>query len=292
MHPNFPEPEWLAAIDVTPGPPLELTKARRKTLSSTGHLIDRLAATCDHLLAKVSEDFKPELQPWLLSMANMGPCSLHGEGLIVCPLQMNGEKFQLFPSILSAAHVARAVNLWRLSHPDVPEDLPPPLSMADASVNSPLWPALLRLRVLREFWERELRRSTMENLLEILPKAWLLDQASLPPGAVIPGLELASWSSLTSLRNTQRRFVISSVNGEKPPVTLDDSMPEDQWRQTLNAAIQAAASNPKILLELTPSSSDSKLLLSYYRKTAARVDWLGAVALTNNGAQHHCHRME
>lgn len=292
MHPNFPEPEWLAPIDVIPGPPLELTKAWRKSLSSTGHLIDRLAATCDRLRANASEGFMPELQPWLLPMANMEPCSLHGEGLIVCPLQMTGEKFQLFPTVLPAAHVTRAVNLWRLSHPDAPEDLPPPLSMADASVNSPLWPALLHLRVLRDFWERELRRSTVGNLMDILPKAWLLDQASLPPGSVIPGLELASWSGLPSLRDTQRHFIISSVTGEKSPVTMDASMSEDQWRQTLNAAIQAAASNPKILLELTPSSSDSKLLFSYYRKTAARVDWLGAVALTNNGAQHHCHRME
>ncbi len=293
MHPNyFSEPEWLALADAILAPPLELPKARRKSLSSIGHLVERFAATCDRLRAHVSDHFMPDLRPWLRPMANLESCSLRGDGLIVCLLQMSGDKFQLYPLALPATHALSAVELWMRSHPNASESLPPMLPIAEASVNSPLWPALMHLRPLREFWERELRRSAVESLLEILPNAWLLDPTPLPPGTVIPKLELASWSDLSTLRETQRHFVIASVSREDSPMALDNSMPEAQWQQMLEAALHSATSNPKILLELTPPSSDTKTLLSFYSKISARVDWLGAVAVSNEGAQYHLHRVE
>ncbi len=279
MDPNSPEPEWLTKL----APPLELKKAQRKSLASIGHLVVKFIAACDRLRAKVSDGFMPELQPWLHPLADIKPRMLIGDGLIVGALQPTAGKFQLYPVIHPAPQAATAVEIWKRVFQDKAHALPPLLPFAETSVNSPLWLALLHLRPLRDFWERELRRSTVDGLLDILPKAWLFDPAPLPPGAVIPGLEIASWSELEALRESNRTFILT-------PVTDPPSLHQD-----LDDTINHAARPPKILIELSASTSDSIpfiSLFSLYNKTATRVDWLGAVAFTYDGTHHHLHRIE
>lgn len=233
----------------------------------------------------------PQLQPWLGPLAKHEPGALKVDSLFVCPLQLTDEKMRLHPLVLSAAHAATAVELWKRASPDKTEALPPLFSFAVESVNSPLWPALLRLRPLRDHWERELRRSAVQNLLQVLPTAWLLDPAPIPPGAVIPGLGLPSWSELAALRDSRRVFILASVDGDASPVILDDSLPEAEWRQSLDAGLHAAAINPRILTELTPTPYGEKNILSFYSKTGSRVNWLGALALTNDGSRDQLHRI-
>lgn len=280
MHPNSPEPEWLALADAQLAPPRELSKARRKSLSSTGHLIERFAAACDRLRANVSAGFMPDLQAWLSPMDNMKPCSLKGDGLFINAIQLAAEKFQLRPPILPAPQAAIAVELWNRAFPDKAQTLPPLLPFAELSVNSPIWPALLHLRPMRDFWDRELRRSAVDNLLGILPRAWLFDPSPLPPGAVIPGIELASWSELAALGESQRMFVLTSVTGAPG------------MHQAFNDTINHAASPPKIMAGFSPPSPGAISILSYYGKIGARVDWLGAIALTGETGQHRLHRIE
>lgn len=58
--------------------------------------------------------------------------------------------------------------------------------------------ALFWLPALRTFWERTLRRSHYFRLTRLLPRAWFFTTDAPPPGAVIPGLQITSWSQLTS----------------------------------------------------------------------------------------------
>ena len=53
--------------------------------------------------------------------------------------------------------------------------------------------ALLHLPALRSFWSQELRQQHFVALRALVPQAWLLDAASVPPGAVIQGLGTVSW---------------------------------------------------------------------------------------------------
>lgn len=53
--------------------------------------------------------------------------------------------------------------------------------------------ALLHLPALRPFWRQELRQRHFDALRSLVPQAWLLDPAQIPPGAVIQGLGTPSW---------------------------------------------------------------------------------------------------
>lgn len=59
--------------------------------------------------------------------------------------------------------------------------------------NSPLERALLHVPALRSFWSQELRHQHFVALRRLVPQAWLLDAAAVPPGAVIEGLNAVSW---------------------------------------------------------------------------------------------------
>ncbi|WP_395745012.1 hypothetical protein [Prosthecobacter sp.] len=73
------------------------------------------------------------------------------------------------------------------------------LALAGGSVplaHSPLERALLHLPLLRSFWRQELRLQHFAALRELVPQAWLLDPAPVPPGAVIHGLGSPSWEDV------------------------------------------------------------------------------------------------
>ncbi|HYF35502.1 MAG TPA: hypothetical protein VD994_09455, partial [Prosthecobacter sp.] len=50
--------------------------------------------------------------------------------------------------------------------------------------SDPTWWALLQLPALKGHWAADLRTSHHDHLLAILPRAWMMDPAPLPPGAV------------------------------------------------------------------------------------------------------------
>lgn len=223
---------------------MDLSKAQHKILSSLGHQIMRFAAACDRLRSKESP--LSELEPWLQPARAGQETTITGSGVFACPLILDGTRFTLQPIIAPAAQCATALASL------------PSAAQADAlaipsSLNDPLWLALLRLRPLREFWERELRRSAVESLLEVLAKAWLLDPAPLPPGAVIPGLELASWSDLDF---TSRKFT---------PATPAE----------LATCLSAYPDAPGVLTSPPDISPGAVSFLSFYLKSETRVDWLG-----------------
>lgn len=77
----------------------------------------------------------------------------------------------------------------------------------------------LHLPVLRAFWHKELRAHRAGLLQRVLPRVWPLDPSPLPPGAVISGLNLSSWSQLPSLVDSGRTFEVLSLTGKRQNVT-------------------------------------------------------------------------
>lgn len=69
--------------------------------------------------------------------------------------------------------------------------------------HSPLEQALLHLPALRSFWSQELRLQHFVALRSLVPQAWLMDPAQVPPGAVIQGLDTVSWERTPQLWGQQ-----------------------------------------------------------------------------------------
>ena len=87
--------------------------------------------------------------------------------------------------------------------------------------NSPLERALLHLPGLRAFWKQELRSQHFEALRTLVPQAWLLDPAKIPPGAVIQGLDTISWDMTEQKRGREWQIQDSEgVKREDWPATL------------------------------------------------------------------------
>lgn len=95
----------------------------------------------------------------------------------------------------------------------------------------------LHLPVLRDFWRKELRAHRAALLQRVLPRVWPLEPAPLPPGAVIGGLRLSSWTQLPQLLSADRTFEVLSLAGRRQPVTAA------AWPQIL-----AQAGQEKLLL--------------------------------------------
>jgi hypothetical protein len=67
--------------------------------------------------------------------------------------------------------------------------------------------ALLHLPALRSFWVQELRAAHFEALRQVVPQAWFADEAVIPPGAVIAGLDTADWTKARDLVRQQNLFL-------------------------------------------------------------------------------------
>ncbi|QIF05698.1 hypothetical protein [Roseimicrobium sp. ORNL1] len=171
----------------------------------------------------------------------------------------------------------QVLTLWRQTDPEAPKVLPPLLpTPPDAA--APLWMALLRLRPLRGVWESVLRRDHFETLLQISPDAWLLDPTPLPPGSVIPRLELPCWDRLPHLQHAGRQFAISAPGTIDGANELSEGAPAESWATAVHAALESTTAEPHILVELprTPAS----WLLAVYEKKGTRVDARGFLSLS------------
>ncbi|MBB5034425.1 hypothetical protein [Prosthecobacter vanneervenii] len=77
-------------------------------------------------------------------------------------------------------------------------------------VNSLRERALLHLPGLRSFWSQELRQQHFAALRSLVPQAWLLDDTTVPNGAVIEGLNAVSWEQV---RMTCKKWLVEDDAG-------------------------------------------------------------------------------
>lgn len=257
--------------ELATAPPFELGKAQRKSLTSIGHQVERFLNACDALCSGLYEKRLPELDPYLRGLDPASSPMLKGGGLFVCPLYLHENKFHLQPLILSEDQVSSVIEAWRRVQLETPKTLPVTLPIPQTAT-APLWSALLHLQPLRIFWEQELRRSHVETLLDRLPHAWMLDPTPLPPGAVIPKLELASWQQFV----VKGSYEISSLASGKN-IALNDSLSAEEWTHALHQALEAFPNRPHVLSESPPPNNPR--LFGIYHKQTDRVEMLGAMAV-------------
>ena len=97
-----------------------------------------------------------------------------------------------------------------------------PVSLHSASFSFPAdlqWRALLHLPAMQSLWAGDLRGSHLQNLLKVVPRAWMIDSAPLSPGAVIGGLGASSWEAFAASTFDPTGFSLHSIatgRGQQP----------------------------------------------------------------------------
>ncbi len=115
-----------------------------------------------------------------------------------------------------------------------------------------MWFALFWMQPLREYWRRELGEKYFLKLQEAIPYTWLLDPTPLPQHAVIPRLEIHDWREAGKLSQKARDLLLK-VSGFSPlgwgsrGVTVGSDVPQAEWKQHINDAMQKFSSAPRIL---------------------------------------------
>jgi hypothetical protein len=115
-----------------------------------------------------------------------------------------------------------------------------------------LWFALFWLRPLEGYWLRELGEKSLAALRKVIPYTWLLDPQPLPAHAVLPRLEAQSWAEVAELSQKQRELILKvsgfSENawGSRGVVVAQD-VPQHEWREALDEALEAWPRQPHIL---------------------------------------------
>jgi hypothetical protein len=110
----------------------------------------------------------------------------------------------------------------------------------------------LRQPEWRQRWERLLRRSHLDSLLEALPKAWKMEQKPVPNGAVIRELNITSWQEVQKLR-CQCDFIILSPDGKYS--VLDCTQKTEDWIHAISRILKTAPGPPALLVEVPKSGS-------------------------------------
>jgi len=115
-----------------------------------------------------------------------------------------------------------------------------------------MWFALFWLRPLREFWRRELGEKYFLKLQEVIPYTWPLDPTPLPQHAVIPRLEIQSWSEAGALSQKERDLLIK-VSGFSPlgwgsrGIIVGSDVPQTEWIKRLEEALASFQISPRIM---------------------------------------------
>ncbi len=201
----------------------ELPRTVLKHLNPLGHEIKLWSASAAHLVSRLNRDrLPPELSTFLRTWIP--------------------SRVPEMPTAPFTVLLGESTHGWQIVTSSLPW------------LNDPAWTALLRLPALRSAWMSDLRASHLQHLLQLLPPAWVMDTTPIPPGAVIPGLEIASWPELIRLRGTGRDFQIG-------PTALSDPHTENHWHTTLTQALET---KPSLCIE--HFSSTSWILTRYHQR--------------------------
>ncbi|MFZ4765167.1 MAG: hypothetical protein ACOYMN_09460 [Roseimicrobium sp.] len=261
----------------------KLPRAMLKDLRAVGHKFDRFLSARAAWWRHAAKAERGQLPSWVRGLDGP-PGEFQGDGLFACGVIVKEHGVRVSHPIFPTETTEKWAILWQRLDPQAPRALPDALEVP-REANSPLWLALLRLRPLREFWDREMRRGTVDALLQMLPDAWLLDPTPVPSGAVIPRLDLASWSELPRLRSTKRSFALTGAHSDEIFALLDGASPASTWEEAVQQALSTFAEEPRVLVELPPpSDAESRFVVVFFERTATRIEGLGALALVPTAA--------
>jgi hypothetical protein len=119
--------------------------------------------------------------------------------------------------------------------------------------------ALLHHPILAPYWRTELGEDLFLHLTTIMPRTWILDPATVPPSAVIPGLSIGgravmNWTDLAGATQKERHFVIkpsgfSELAWGSRGVSVGHDLPQTEWAAAIDSALTAFPHTPYILQE-------------------------------------------
>ena len=115
-----------------------------------------------------------------------------------------------------------------------------------------LWLALFWSRPLQEFWRQEIGEKGQKLLQRIIPYSWVLDPTPLPPYAVIPELNIQSWSEMERFSQKQRDLVLK-ISGFSPDawgargVYVGSDMSAEQWTEQVRRSLAEFSEHPRVL---------------------------------------------
>jgi hypothetical protein len=204
----------------------------------------------DFLISEESADYRPEMA-WLARRLN--EVFFH-EGTIWRALKADDypaahyRTVYRFFELFDLHNIAGAHHLGQQVIDGIARVTPP----YKAYLEEKLWLALFHLHPLRKHWIRELRASNEQFLRKIIPQSWVVDPAPLPHHAVIPGLEINSWSELAEFSQSERQLVLkisgfSELAWGSRGVSVGQDLSQDEWTSALIKAVESFEHHPYLL---------------------------------------------
>lgn len=122
-----------------------------------------------------------------------------------------------------------------------------------------MWFAMLHHPVLSPYWRRALGDETHSFLNACFPPTWILDPASVPTHATIPGLcvngsAVNSWQQMRNLGRSERKLVVkpsgfSELAWGGRGVVIGHDLSTNEWNAALDNALNSFCRTPYILQE-------------------------------------------
>ncbi|GAB4240808.1 MAG: hypothetical protein OHK005_03310 [Candidatus Methylacidiphilales bacterium] len=247
------ESGWvLAEIDSIPGG-IGLTAWLQENFSAMGEPViggpSGMRRAFQHLLpkgpvvlAEEAEPYRPEWE-WLVGSARIVRVEAVSDWSQPTYRFFEAFEWESIPSLRNDLDPA---------HP-----LTPPLK---PFLEEKLWLALFWMPSLREFWRRELGDRYFRDLRQIIPQSWVVEPSSLPPTAVLPGLEVNSWQEVGRFSRKERNLVLK-ISGYSPlawgsrSVIVGSDVGNEEWAKAIDHALQEFPRQPWIVQRFHKAAS-------------------------------------
>jgi hypothetical protein len=172
-----------------------------------------------------------------------------------------GDGVYRFFELFDRHNVPNAARLFQMAQAGEIRLTPPPKPAFEEKMLF----ALLWNRNLAGFWRQELGTGFFERLKRLVPYTWLVDPAPLPPHAVVPGLELSSWSQLKELSQRERELILkisgfSDLAWGARGVYLGSDLSHTDWARVVDEALADFTKAPHVLQR-------------YHKPRLVGVDW-------------------
>jgi hypothetical protein len=119
--------------------------------------------------------------------------------------------------------------------------------------------ALFHHHRLAEYWAESLSARSLKLLRTLIPQSWIMEPASLPPGAVLDGPRvggraLTDWRELAAASQKERDLIIKISGFHETAwgarsVVLGSDCSREEWQQGVEQALTLAPTNLHILQE-------------------------------------------
>jgi hypothetical protein len=195
------------------------------------------------VISEESRSYLPEMN-WLT--AHLG--ERFGVSFNEAPRPQNGAAYYRFFELFDVENIRGARELLEASGSAFITPAPKPL------FEEKLLLALFWNPHLADFWRENLGEGFDRRLRAVVPYAWIVDPAPLPPHGVVPRLGITSMRKLDSLSKRERRLVLK-VSGFSPEawggrgVFMGDDLSTGEWRDAVEKALTSARTSPYILQE-------------------------------------------